>query len=280
MAGRVRGRPRYSATVYCFLGAGRAHVWYLECAVVLRICGLFTARYSQRSVRLLPSKMLTIAIDGPAGAGKSTVSKMLARRLGLALVDTGALYRSIALKAGRQGVGMEDEVALGALATSLNIRFAFEGDVNRVFVDGDDVTDFIRTPEVAHSASKIAAWPAVRSGLLSLQRQLAAQVPGAVLEGRDIGTVVLPHASAKFFLTAPIRTRVQRRFDELVGSGGSPDWESLLATEIERDRRDSERAVAPLKQAEDALLVDSSELSAAGVVDRMVEHIRSAGEGL
>ena len=218
--------------------------------------------------------MLTIAIDGPAGAGKSTVSKLLARRLGLALVDTGALYRSIALKAGRQGVGMDEEAALGDLAASLNIRFAFNGDINRVFLDGEDVTDGIRSPDVSHAASKISAWPAVRAGLMSLQRQLATQAPGAVLEGRDIGTVVLPHASAKFFLTAPIRTRVQRRFDELVRAGGVPDFESLLAAEVERDRRDSGRAIAPLRQAEDALLIDSGSLSAAEVVESIVEHVR------
>lgn len=223
--------------------------------------------------------MLTVAIDGPAGAGKSTVSKALARRLGLTLVDTGALYRSTALQAHRAGVDMQDEAALGRVAQCLDVRFEFDGEVNKVFLSGEDVSGAIRTPDNSQLASKIAALPAVRSGLMELQRTLASRPPGAVLEGRDIGTVVLPAASVKFFLTASLETRVRRRYDELKASGGSPDFEALLAAESERDRRDSERAIAPLRQAEDATLVDSSQLSVDEVIDQMVLAVRSCTGG-
>ena len=222
------------------------------------------------------AKLLTVAIDGPAGAGKSTVSKALAKRLGLTLVDTGALYRSVALQAQQAGVAWEadEEATLGKIARTLDVRFDFDGGVNRVLLCGNDVSTAIRTPENSQGASKIATLPAVRAGLMDLQRTLANRQPGAVLEGRDIGTVVLPGASAKFFLTASLERRVKRRYDEVVAAGGAtPDFEELLAAERERDLRDSERATAPLKQADDAILVDSSALSADEVVELMVQEI-------
>lgn len=217
---------------------------------------------------------LTIAIDGPAAAGKSTVSKALAAQLGLTLVDTGALYRSVAFHAHRCGVDWDDEAALSDIARDLDVSFRFDGKVNRVFLGADEVSDAIRTPEMSEGASRVSALPAVRASLMELQRTLASRPPGAVLEGRDIGTVVLPGATAKFFLTASPETRARRRFDEMVIKGESPVFEDVLAAEVERDRRDTDRAVAPLKQADDAILVDSTGLDAQGVIDLMIDQIR------
>ena len=217
---------------------------------------------------------ITVAIDGPAGAGKSTVSKLLALRLGLALVDTGAMYRSVALVAHKRGIALEHEELLCDITASLDLRFAFDGEKNRVFVNGEDVSGDIRTGEISESASIISSYAGVRSNLLDLQRRMAQQMPGAVLEGRDIGTVVLPNATVKFFLTAGIETRARRRFNELVAKGESPNFEELLAAETQRDRRDTERATAPLRQADDAILVDSTSLSTEDVVELMLQMIR------
>ena len=227
-------------------------------------------------------KLLTVAIDGPAGAGKSTVSKALAKRLALTLVDTGALYRSVALEAQRSSVGWEaaNEAALGRIAGSLDVRFEFDGDVNKVFLRDEDVSSLIRTAEISQGSSKIAVLPKVREGLMELQRSLASRPPGAVLEGRDIGTVVLPDARVKFFLTASIETRVQRRYDELKGKGEKPDFDELLKIESERDKRDSERAAAPLKKADDAILIDSSQMATEEVINKMVSEIRTRQKAL
>ncbi len=222
---------------------------------------------------------LTVAIDGPAAAGKSTVSKALAHRLGLTLVDPGALYRSVALQARRRGVPWDDEAALSDIADGLAVAFEFDGAVNRVFLGGDDVSEAIRAPEMSEGASRVSSLPAVRAGLLALQRRLASQLPGAVLEGRDIGTVVLPAATAKFFLTASPEVRARRRFDEMAARGQAPVFEDVLAAERERDRRDSERAVAPLKQADDAVRVDSTGLSAERVIGHMIDEIRQRAPG-
>ena len=222
---------------------------------------------------------LTVAIDGPAAAGKSTVSKALAATLGPALVNTGALYRSVALQAHRLGVSWDDEAALGDIARELDVRFRFEDGVNHVFLGDDDVSRAIREPEMSDGASRVSALPAVRAGLMELQRRLARRPPGAVLEGRDIGTVVLPDATAKFFLTASPEIRARRRYDEMVAKGQPADFEEVLAAERERDRRDTERAVAPLKQADDAVRVDSSGLSAEGVIDLMIGEIRQRSPG-
>ena len=221
-------------------------------------------------------RLLTIAIDGPAAAGKSTASKALAKRLNLTLVDTGALYRSVALAAKRKGVPWDEtqESELGSIAKSLDVRFEFDGEINKVYLSGEDVSGAIRTAETSEGASKIAALPSVRAGLLELQRSLASREPGAVLEGRDIGTVVLPNATVKFFLVASIEKRVQRRHDELTAAGGQPVWDELLKAETERDKRDSERATAPLKQADDAVLIDSSSLSTNDVVSEMLAVVR------
>lgn len=206
-----------------------------------------------------------IAIDGPAGAGKSTAARALARRLGFFLLDTGAIYRTVALRAARAGVAFSDGGRLGELARDLPIRFDEQG---RVFLGGEEVSKAIRTPEMSQGASTVSAHPPVRAALLELQRKLAAR-GRCVVEGRDIGTVVLPWAPLKIFLTASPEVRARRRYDELVAKGQTVDLQKTLAEIIERDERDSTRATAPLKQADDAVLLDTSELGEGAVVDRM-----------
>ena len=218
---------------------------------------------------------LIVAIDGPAGAGKSTVSKLLARRLGLSFVDTGALYRTVALSARRQSIAPDDDAALGALLPRINIAFRALGEENRVYLDGEDVSTAIRTPEISLLASAVSARPVVRSGLLGLQRRLALEAPvGAVLEGRDIGTVVFPDADLKFFLEANPDVRARRRYEELFQKGTESSLDAVLADQTKRDRNDASRAVAPLKPADDAVWVDSSGLPLSEVVQQLERVIR------
>jgi cytidylate kinase len=215
-----------------------------------------------------------IAIDGPAGAGKSTVARALARRLGFFLLDTGAIYRTLALQATRDGIDFSDGERLGKLAEHLPIRFAEDG---RVFLGDEDVSTAIRTPEMSQGASTVSAHPPVRQALLGLQRKLAAR-GRCVVEGRDIGTVVLPWAPLKIFLTASPEVRAQRRYEELAARGQPVDLASTLAELRERDERDMNRATAPLRQADDAVLMDTSTMSEPDVVDRMeaLAHTRFA----
>ena len=216
-----------------------------------------------------------VAIDGPAGAGKSTVSKLLARRLGFALVDTGAIYRSVALMARREGIASDDDARLGELLARIHIHFQVVGEENRVFLDGQDVSAEIRAPEISMGASQVSSRPVVRAGLLALQRRLALEAEkGAILEGRDIGTVVFPDADAKFFLQASPEVRARRRFEELFQKGVEATLEQVLADQMQRDRDDSARAVAPLKAAEDAIRVDSSSIPLSEVVHEMESEIQ------
>jgi cytidylate kinase len=222
-----------------------------------------------------------VAIDGPAGAGKSTVARRLAEALGFVLVDTGALYRAVALAALKAGVVRQDAEAVGALAQSLVERRAigFERDATRglrVRLDGEDVTDAIRTPDVGMGASTVSAYKPVRDALLDLQRQ-AGRAGGVVLEGRDIGTVVFPDAEVKFFLTARVDVRARRRFDELTAAGAHATFEETLADVKRRDEQDTSRAIAPLRQAPDAVLVDSSDIAADEAVALMAAKVRSKG---
>lgn len=211
---------------------------------------------------------LTIAIDGPAGAGKSTVARLLAERLGYSLLDTGAIYRVMALRARERGVPWTDGAGVGALAEGLTISFQLEGAVNRVFADGQDVTAAIRTPEISDGASRVSALPEVRAALLGLQRRIGA-AGGVVVEGRDIGTVVFPGAAAKFFLTATVDERARRRAAELRAAGRPADPQRTREEIMERDERDSTRAAAPLRKAADAIEIDSSRLSIDEVVAQM-----------
>lgn len=219
-------------------------------------------------------RRLIVAIDGPAGAGKSTVSRRLAQRLGYQLLDTGAIYRAVALSARRQGIAWDDGAGCARVARALEIRFQLEGDTNKVFVDGEDVTAAIRTPEISQGASRVSALPEVRAALLDLQRRLAAE-GGVVAEGRDVGTVVFPNAGAKFFLTATPEERARRRAQELAAAGQPVDYEKTLAEIRERDERDSNRAAAPLRQADDAILIDSSELTPEQVIYKMEAIVRA-----
>jgi cytidylate kinase len=209
-----------------------------------------------------------IAIDGPAGAGKSTVAKRLAERLGFFLLDTGAIYRAVALAASRRNVGFSEAAALGEVARELPIRFDEAG---RVWLGDEDVSRAIRTPEMSQGASTVSAHPEVRAALLELQRRLASR-GRCVVEGRDIGTVVLPWAPVKIFLTARDEVRAKRRHDELLARGTQVEFAATLAELRERDHRDTTRATAPLRQAEDAVLVDTSDLDLEGVV-RTLEQL-------
>lgn len=219
-----------------------------------------------------------VAIDGPAGAGKSTVARRLADTLGFVLVDTGALYRTVAVSAKRSGVPWNDAARVGELADALVARgaIAFDRDAARgvrVHLDGDDVTDAIREPDIGMGASTVSAHKAVRDALLDLQRQ-AGRSGGVVLEGRDIGTVVFPDAEVKFFLTARPEVRARRRFDELVAKGQPVTLDDTLAEVRRRDEQDTTRAVAPLRQAPDAVLIDNSEFGVDETVARMAARVR------
>jgi cytidylate kinase len=221
-----------------------------------------------------------VAIDGPAGAGKSTVARLLAERLGFVLVDTGALYRAVAFAASRRGIGFDDEPAVTAVARDIvdNRRLKFESGASdqgsgvKVVLDGEDVSRDIRTPQMSLGASRVSAIGAVREALLAMQRQ-AGEEGGVVLEGRDIGTVVFPDAEVKFFLTATSRERATRRHVELSQKGANITYEETLADVLARDRADTDRPVAPLKQADDAVLVDSSDRSVEAIVSEMASIV-------
>lgn len=218
-----------------------------------------------------------VAIDGPAGAGKSTVARRLAARLGFTLVDTGALYRAVALAARRQGVAWDDEARVTSVAKAIvaSRSLALTPDAAkgvRVWLEGEDVSDAIREADMGMGASRVSAIGGVREALFQLQR-LAGEEGGVVLEGRDIGTVVFPDAESKFFLTATPEVRARRRYDELVHRGQKVDYESTLADVVARDHQDSTRPIAPLRQADDATVVDSSNRAIDDVVEEMAARV-------
>ena len=210
------------------------------------------------------SRRLIIAIDGPAGSGKSTVARMLASRLGYAYIETGAMYRAVALLAMRSGASLEDGAALEALTCAAEMRFAATDAGTRLFVNGEDVTESVRTPEVTAAASVVSAVPGVRRALVERQRALGAD-GGIIMEGRDIGTQVFPGAQVKVFLDASPQVRGERRVAQ---AGG--DIEETAAQLAERDRRDRERSASPLVQAPGALYLDSSRLSLNEVVETIL----------
>lgn len=218
----------------------------------------------------MKNQKISIAIDGPSAAGKSTIAKQLAAELGFVYVDTGALYRVIGLAALQSGVATTDHEGVAALLQGLCVDLRYIDGVQRVFLGERDVSEEIRLPEMSMAASNVSAYPEVRAFLLGLQRKLA-QEHSVVMDGRDIGTVVLPDAKVKIFLTASSEERARRRYQEFAQKGISVDFDKLLEEIKQRDYNDSHRSEAPLRQAEDAVLVDSTAMSLQGVVDRIKE---------
>ena len=218
-------------------------------------------------------KPLIIAIDGPAGSGKSTVSKIIAKRLALLYIDTGAMYRAITLKAMRQGLNLEDEKGLVSLAKSTKVDLEECADGLRVVLDGEDVSCFIRTPDVTASVKYIARTPGVRREMVVLQRSIGRKGAGAILEGRDIGTVVFPDADYKFYLDASPDERAKRRCKELIEAGLNVSEISVKEDILTRDDSDMKRSVGALVKCDDAIFVDTTDLSIDGVVEKMLKFI-------
>lgn len=217
-----------------------------------------------------------IAVDGPAGAGKSTIARLVAGKLGFVYVDTGAMYRAIALFCLRKGIDPGDEKAVSEAVPEAEITICHQDGVQQVMLDGENVSGLIRTEEVGNTASTVSAYPAVRAHLLKLQQDLAAST-NVIMDGRDIGTCVLPGAQAKVFLTASARVRAMRRFKELKEKGVMCNLEEIEQDIIERDQKDMNRKIAPLKQAEDAVLVDGSEMTIDQVVAAIIQVAESHG---
>lgn len=217
--------------------------------------------------------MIAIAIDGPAGAGKSSIARGVARELGYIYVDTGALYRTVGLAVSRSRIDLEDRSELEALLKNTDIRLVFQGGEQRVLLNGVDVSDEIRTPEASLMASRVSARPTVRAFLLSLQRELA-ETNNVLMDGRDIGTVVLPNAQIKYFLTASIDCRAQRRYRELTEKGQDVRLEDVRADIEKRDYDDSHRAIAPLKAAADAEIIDNTGMQLEQSVAALTARIR------
>lgn len=216
---------------------------------------------------------MIIAIDGPSGSGKSTLGRMLARELGLLYIDTGSMYRAIALAVIESSIKETDDTSVGSLAAAVDITLEGDPDSLKVRLDGRDVTERIRDEDVTETSSVISTIPAVRRAMVQRQRELGAR--GAVLNGRDIGTVVFPHADVKFFLTASPQERAQRRFAEDQAQDATASFDETFADMSERDRRDSTRADSPLLKADDAMLIDSSGLSIDEVFARMMAEVRA-----
>ena len=213
---------------------------------------------------------INIAVDGPAGAGKSTIAKLVAKKRNLIYVDTGALSRAMALLMIRNGVDLSDTERIISLAETADISIAYEKGEQVVLLNGENVNAFLRTEAVGNAASAVSAIGAVRKKLVQLQQQLAAK-SDCIMDGRDIGTCVLPDASCKIYLTASSAVRAKRRFDELTAKGEECDYDKILADIEARDYRDMHREISPLKQAPDAILVDSSDMTVEDVVDRIIE---------
>ncbi|MBQ1995052.1 MAG: (d)CMP kinase [Clostridia bacterium] len=218
--------------------------------------------------------MINVAIDGPAGAGKSTISRKAAAELGYIYIDTGALYRTVGLNALRKGADLQsDEAIIATITDDLKVELKFIDGEQRMFLSDEDVSDKIRTPEASMAASRVSAVPKVREFLFDLQKKLARE-NNCVMDGRDIGTVVLPDADVKIFLTASPEARAERRFKELTEKGMDVKYEDVLADMIKRDYDDSHRAIAPLKQADDAILCDTSNIGLEESIALIIKTIK------
>ncbi|MBR5952257.1 MAG: (d)CMP kinase [Pseudobutyrivibrio sp.] len=214
---------------------------------------------------------MNVAIDGPAGAGKSTIAKAIAAKMGYVYVDTGAMYRAMALYFLRAGIDSNDEEKISSVVDDISVSIKYEDGAQHVILNGEDVTGLIRTEEVGNMASASSVYAPVRSKLVALQQELA-KTTDVIMDGRDIGTVVLPNADVKIFLTASVECRAKRRFDELVAKGMEADFDKIAKDIEERDYRDSHREISPLKQAEDAILVDSSDMTIDEVVNTIIGY--------
>jgi len=220
-------------------------------------------------------KNIQIAIDGPSGAGKSTMAKIIAKELGILYLDTGAMYRAVALKAIKSGIDTKDSEALAEMVKDIDLRIVYENGVQKVILDGKDVTDEIRTPAVTVGSSDVAVNPAVREKMVELQREIASE-NSVIMDGRDIGTHVLPNADVKIFLTASIEDRAKRRYEELKQKGMLKQSFEELKMEMEyRDKNDSTRAHSPLKKADDAILLDTTGFSVEESAKVILDIIRS-----
>ncbi len=217
------------------------------------------------------SERFRIAIDGPSGAGKSTVAKQVAARLGIEYIDTGAMYRAVGLKMLRLGIAMEENEELQKMLDDTDVDFEKE----RIYLDGEDVSDLIRTQEISKAASDCSAFATVREKLVELQRAMGER-KSIIMDGRDIGTVVLKDSKQKFYLTATAEERAMRRYLELREKGSAEGYEQVLEDVIKRDYNDSHRDVSPLRQAEDAVLIDSTNMTVEQVVDFIIESVTSA----
>lgn len=216
---------------------------------------------------------MNVAIDGPAGAGKSTIARAAAKKLGFIYVDTGALYRAVGVYSLRNGLDTENPETVEGTLPHIQVELQFQDGVQHVLLNGEDVSEEIRTPQASMAASAVSAVPAVRRFLFDLQREIAAK-NDCIMDGRDIGTVVLPQAEVKIFLTASPETRAMRRFKELQEKGAPDTYEAVLADLKQRDYNDAHRAVAPLKPAEDSVLVDTSALTLSQSVEKVIEVIK------
>ncbi|MFD2168722.1 (d)CMP kinase [Tumebacillus lipolyticus] len=220
-------------------------------------------------------KTLRVALDGPAGAGKSTVAKLVAKSLGLTYVDTGAMYRAITWKALQEQINPADEAALTAISSRVQIDFKLTSEGQDVFLDGVDITEEIRARDVTANVSAVSAVPGVRASLVKLQQEIANKM-GVVMDGRDIGTVVLPDADVKIWLTASVEERARRRYEEMTAKGHQLDFEQLKRDIERRDELDSGREHSPMKRADDAVIVDTSGLGIEAVVEKILHICRSA----
>lgn len=229
--------------------------------------------HGAKNLRKDITQNINVALDGPAGSGKSTVSKLIAKKLDILCLDTGAMYRACALKCLNEGVSCTDEKAVDKLITNINLEVKYENGVQHTYLDGEDVSEEIRLPQISMLASTVSAIAGVRSKMVELQRKIAANT-SCILDGRDIGTNVLPNAKFKFYLTAKPEIRAKRRQTENENKGIFQPFEEILAEIIKRDEQDKNRKIAPLKQAPDAVLVDSSDMSIGEVTDFIISKIQ------